>query len=112
MKKTMLWGVAALALSAQSASALDKISYGTAVKLSPVYYLPVLAGQEQGIFKKNGLDVEWVPSNRGPDFHRALGAGAVQIRWSNGATDIPPIGRGARTVIVANLQTADNFGIW
>ena len=112
MKKSILLGMAALALSAQSALALDKISYGTAVKLSPVYYLPVLAGQEQGIFKKNGLDVEWVPSNSGPDFHRALAAGAVQIGSSNSATDIPAIGRGAPSVIVANLQTADNFGIW
>jgi len=113
MKKSMLLGMAAvLALAAQDASALDKISYGTAVKLSPVYYLPVLAGQEHGIFKKNGLDVEWVPSNSGPDFHRALAAGAVQIGSSNSATDIPAIGRGAPSVIVANLQTADNFGIW
>ena len=92
--------------------ALDKISYGTAVKLSPVYYLPVLAGQDHGIFKKNGLDVEWVPANSGPDFHRALAAGAVQIGSSNSATDIPAIGRGAPSVIVADLQTADNFGIW
>jgi NitT/TauT family transport system substrate-binding protein len=112
MKKSILLGMAALAFSAQSTLALDKISYGTAVKLSPVYYLPVLAGQEQGIFKKNGLDVEWVPSNSGPDFHRALAAGAVQIGSSNSATDIPAIGRGAPSVIVANLQTADNFGIW
>jgi NitT/TauT family transport system substrate-binding protein len=112
MKALVLWGMVALALLAQPAAALDKISYGTAVKLSPVYYLPVLAGQEQGIFKKNGLDVEWVPSNSGPDFHRALAAGAVQIGSSNSATDIPAIGRGAPSVIVANLQTADNFGIW
>ena len=113
MKKSMLLGMAAvLALAAQDASALDKISYGTAVKLSPVYYLPVLAGQDQGIFKKNGLDVEWVPANSGPDFHRALAAGAVQIGSSNSATDIPAIGRGAPSVIVADLQTADNFGIW
>lgn len=112
MNKSIVLGLAALVLSAQSAAALDKISYGTAVKLSPVYYLPVLAGQEQGIFKKNGLDVEWVPSNSGPDFHRALAAGAVQIGSSNSATDIPAIGRGAPSVIVADLQTADNFGIW
>jgi ABC-type nitrate/sulfonate/bicarbonate transport system substrate-binding protein len=113
MKKSVLLGMAAaLALAAQDASALDKISYGTAVKLSPVYYLPVLAGQQQGIFKKHDLDVEWVPSNSGPDFHRALAAGAVQIGSSNSATDIPAIGRGAPSIIVANLQTADNFGIW
>jgi NitT/TauT family transport system substrate-binding protein len=112
MKASVLWGMVALALLAQPAAALDKISYGTAVKLSPVYYLPVLAGQEQGIFKKNGLEVEWVPANSGPDLHRALAAGAVQIGSSNSATDIPAIGRGAPSVIVADLQTADNFGIW
>ena len=112
MKKSILLGMAALLWSAQGAAALDKISYGTAVKLSPVYYLPVLAGQEQGIFKKNGLEVEWVPANSGPDLHRALAAGAVQLGSSNSATDIPAIGRGAPSIIVADLQTADNFGIW
>jgi NitT/TauT family transport system substrate-binding protein len=113
MKNSIFLGIAvALALAAQDASALDKISYGTAVKLSPTYYLPVLAGQAQGIFKKNGLEVEWVPSNSGPDFHRALAAGAVQIGSSNSATDIPAIGHGAPSVIVGNLQAKDNFGIW
>jgi NitT/TauT family transport system substrate-binding protein len=112
MKASVLWAMVALALSAQAAAALDKVSYGTAVKLSPVYYLPVLAGQEQGIFKKNGLDVEWVPANSGPDLHRALAAGAMQIGSSNSATDIPAIGRGAPSIIVASLQASDNFGIW
>lgn len=113
MKSSILVGAfALLAASTQLATAADKIVYGSAVKLSPDYYLPVLAAQEQGIFKKHDLDVEWVPSNSGPDFHRAIAAGAVQIGASNTATDIPAIGRGAPDVIVANLQTNDNFGIW
>src|ERR1700761_7174365 len=115
MKSSLLAGVAGavvLLASMQFAAAADKLVYGSAVKLSPDYYLPVLAAQEQGIFKKHDLDVEWVPSNSGPDFHRAIAAGAVQIGASNTATDIPAIGRGAPDVIVANLQTNDNFGIW
>ena len=112
MKSSLIGALVALALSTQFAAAADKIVYGSAVKLSPVYYLPVLAAQEQGIFKKHDLDVEWVPSNSGPDFHRAIAAGAVQLGSSNTATDIPAIGRGAPDIIVADLQPSDNFGIW
>jgi NitT/TauT family transport system substrate-binding protein len=112
MKSLFLWTLLLIIVSAQTAAATDKVKFGTAVKLSPVYYLPVLAGQEQGIFKKNNLDVEWVPANSGPDFQRDLAAGAIEIGSSTGATDIPAIGRGAPSIIVANLQSKDNFGIW
>ncbi len=112
MKSALVWGIVLLGLTTHLAAAQDKVKYGSAVKLSPVYYLPVLAAQEQGFFKKNNLDVEWVPANSGPDFQRNLAAGAIQIGASTGATDIPAIGKGAPSVIVANLQSSDNFGIW
>lgn len=96
----------------QAGSAQEHIKYGTAVKLSPVYDLPVLAAQEQGIFKKHGLDVEWVPARNGPVFIRDIAASAVQIGSSTGVTDIPVIDRGAPAVIVANLQACEGFAIW
>lgn len=100
------------AVSAVNASAQEKIVYGTAIKFSPVYYLPVLAAQEKGYFKQNGLDVEWVPSQSGPDMQRDLATGAVQIGSSNAGTDIPATAKGVPSVIVANLQPTDDFAVW
>ena len=101
-----------MALSIGVADAQEKITYGTAIKFSPVYYLPVLAAQEQGIFKKNGLDVTWTPSQSGPDMQRDIATGTVQIGSSNGGTDIPAIAKGVPAVIVASLQPTDDFAVW
>ncbi|MGH7090298.1 MAG: ABC transporter substrate-binding protein, partial [Stellaceae bacterium] len=112
MRALLVLAAVILGLSAVPGAAQEHVRYGTAVKFSPVYYLPVLAAQEQGIFKKHGLNVEWVPAKSGPDFIRDLAAGAVDIGSSTGATDIPAISRGAPAVIVGSLQPTDGFAIW
>jgi ABC-type nitrate/sulfonate/bicarbonate transport system substrate-binding protein len=99
-------------LSVSAASAQDKVTYGSAIKLSPVYYLPILAAQEKDIFKKNGLNVDWIPSKSGPDFQRNLAGSIVEIGSSTGGTDIPAISRGVPAIIVANLQPKDGFAVW
>jgi ABC-type nitrate/sulfonate/bicarbonate transport system substrate-binding protein len=80
--------------------------------LSPVYYLPILAAQSQGIFARNKLAVEWIPSESGPDFQRNLASNIVDVGNSTAATDIPAISRGVPAMIIANLQEADNFFVW
>jgi sulfonate transport system substrate-binding protein len=112
MRRPFLFGLILLALSIGAVHAQEKINYGTAIKFSPIYYLPVLAAQEKGFFKKNGLDVDWVPSQSGPDMQRDLATGAVQIGSSNAGTDIPAISKGVPSVIVANLQPTDDFAVW
>lgn len=99
-------------LGASSALASDSVKYGTAIKLSPVYYLPVLAAQEQGIFEKNDLTVEWLPAKSGGDFERNLAASIIDIGSSSAANDIPGISRGVPAKVVANLQNRDAFAVW
>lgn len=112
MRWFLAMAIVLLGVGTQASAAQEHIKYGTAVKLSPVYYLPVLAAQEQGIFTKHGLEVEWVPARNGPDFIRDIAAAAVQIGSSTGVTDIPAIDRGAPAVIVASLQAREGFAIW
>ncbi|MEE8448646.1 MAG: hypothetical protein V3S39_03340 [Thermodesulfobacteriota bacterium] len=38
------------------APALDKLKFGTPLKMSPNNYLPLLAGEEFGYFKQQGLE--------------------------------------------------------
>jgi NitT/TauT family transport system substrate-binding protein len=112
MRRSFLLSFILVALSISALHAQEKITYGTAIKFSPVYYLPVLAAQEQGFFKKNGLDVTWTPSQSGPDLQRDIATGTVQIGSSNAGTDIPAIAKGVPAVIVASLQPTDDFAVW
>jgi len=99
-------------LSASAVSAQDRVRYGSAIKLSPVFYLPILAAQEKGMFGKNGVAVEWVPSESGPDMMRNFASSTIDMGSSTGGTDIPAISRGVPVVITANLQPRDGFAFW
>ncbi len=104
---------AALAfVAAHPAAAQEKIKYGSSIKFTPVFYLPILAAQEQGFFKKHGLDADWFPARSGADMQRDFAADVLPIGSSMGASDIPAMARGVPTIIVADLQSDDNFGVW
>lgn len=94
------------------ASAQEKLKIGSAVQVFPTYYLPINAAQEKGFFKKNGLDVEWVPSQSGADMTRAFAASAIKIALSAAATDTLAIARGVPLAVIGNLQPYDDFAIW
>jgi NitT/TauT family transport system substrate-binding protein len=94
------------------ATAQEKLRIGGAVQVFPLYYLPIYAAQENGIFKKNGLDVEWVPSQSGADLTRAFAASAIKIALSSAATDSLAIARGVPLSVIGNLQSYDDFAIW
>src|SRR3990172_11958375 len=74
--------------------AIEKIQLGSAIKLTPAYYLPVVTGQEKGFFKENGLEVEWVPFQSAPDMHRALAGAAMNMGLDTGTGKIQAASRG------------------
>jgi NitT/TauT family transport system substrate-binding protein len=115
MMKHLLHTVIAVCVGAAlvgSAAAQDKLKIGSAVQVFPPYYLPISAAQQKGIFKKNGLDVEWVPSQSGADLTRAFAASAIKIALSAAATDTLAIARGVPLSVIGNLQPYDDFAIW
>jgi ABC-type nitrate/sulfonate/bicarbonate transport system substrate-binding protein len=105
-------GLVLLLLGVPDGAAQESLKYGSAVKFTPVFYLPVLAAEEQGIFKQHGLAVEWFPARSGSDLQRDFAAGAITIASSTGTADILAIAHGVPTVIVATLQSGDNFAVW
>ena len=42
-----------------------KLRLGTALKVGVYYNLVVMAGEEKGFWKQNGLEVEWIPFRHG-----------------------------------------------
>ncbi|MEE8448376.1 MAG: ABC transporter substrate-binding protein [Thermodesulfobacteriota bacterium] len=106
-----LLGFALLSLFPSDLPAAEKLKYGSSVK-SPTFYLPILAAEEKGIWKQNGLNVEWVPFKSGGAHYRAFAAGATKIGASMTAADIRSAARGVPVVIVSNLQVKDEFALW
>lgn len=49
------------ALLPREGKAVEKLDLGTSIKFTPAYYLPILAAEDKGFFKEQGLEVEWVP---------------------------------------------------
>lgn len=111
-----LAGVSAFALllcfQVVSAGAAEKLKIATAVRQSPVYYLPVLACVERGFCGRQGIEAEWVPFQSATSMYQAVAAGSVKIGLTHSGSQLPVAARGVPAVIVANLKPTDNFGIW
>ena len=82
---------------------IEKLKFASAVKVTPAFYLPMLAGQEKGFWKEKGLKVEWVPFKGGGAMNRAVAAGAINVGFGGAATAIRGASRGVPAVIVADL---------
>ncbi|MGN6462657.1 MAG: ABC transporter substrate-binding protein [Pseudolabrys sp.] len=109
----ILVGASLVALAVNSPShAQEKLKVGSSVQDSPFYYLPMAAAEEQGIFKKHGLNVEWVPSKSGSDLERAFAASALKIGLSSAGADAIGITRGIPISVIATLVPDDDFTVW
>lgn len=95
-----------------STFALEKVKLGSSFKIAPVYYLLVLAAEEKGFWKDNGLDVEWVPFVATTPHVLALASGVVKIGISS-AFPFPDAGeRGLAVVMVGQYATFPAFDLW
>ncbi|MEE8448091.1 MAG: ABC transporter substrate-binding protein [Thermodesulfobacteriota bacterium] len=92
--------------------AAEKIKFGTPVKLSPVLYLPVLAGEERGFWKKNNVSVEWLPFRGGSALYRGIAANSVEMGVSSTGSHMRAAGRGVPVVIVAESNRSQDFIVW
>ncbi|MEE8448183.1 MAG: ABC transporter substrate-binding protein [Thermodesulfobacteriota bacterium] len=105
-----LWLVFGLLTS--SSQAVEKLNLGTAIKFTPVYYLPVLAAEEKGYWKERGLQVEWVPFRGGTDMQRAVAAGAIKVGLDTATGLIAGVARGVSVKIVSDLQATEGVAVW
>lgn len=109
MKSGILLGVA-ISLSLGSwAAAQDRVKYGIPIKTSPLYVLPLLAAEDQGIWKKSNLQVEWPPFRAAGDMYRAVAAGEVQVGMSEIVTLLLSASRGLPLLLVSDTGALDSF---
>lgn len=90
----------------------DRLKLGSDIKDTPVYYLPVLAAEERGLWKENGLEVEYVPFRSSVDHFRAITARAVMMGMSTGLALIEQVSRGVPAIMVSNLQEKEGVALY
>lgn len=99
------------ALAPAALGAAEKLKFGTGVRLSAPYYLTMLAAEEKGLWKENGLDAEWFPLRGAGDYTRAMAAGVIKVGASGAVMPIEVWPRGVRLAIVSDL-TRNPFVLW
>lgn len=105
--------VAFLSLSFVRPWAAEKVKVATTVRDHPANVMPVLAALEQGFFKQNGLEAEWISFLGDAATMKALVARSVDAGLGGTPGVIISASRGVPVVIVADMQVKDyGFRIW
>lgn len=104
--------LAFFALSWARAWAADKLNFGTPIKGSALYDLPLLAAEERGFWKQNDLQVEWFPFEAGAALHRAVAAVSVNIGMTGPLSIIQAVAAGVPEVIVADMRAREDMYFW
>jgi len=76
MAKKLVFGVVLAIISSFGyvGHAVEKLNFGTATKTSPHYALPMVAAEEKGFWKEQGLEVEGIPFSSAGAMFRAIAA--------------------------------------
>lgn len=93
------------------AFSLEKIKFGTAVKLSAPNYLIVMAAEEKGFWQQNGLEAEWISFRGGGPFMQALASGALKVGVTGALTGFETTARGVPIIIISDWSRLP-FSFW
>lgn len=104
--------IVSMAVLPATGAGVEKLKYGVAVRLTTAYYLPFLAAQEQGYWKANGFDAEYVPLRGGGALAAAIAAGHVNIGFSMSASVIQAAAGGLPVVMITNVYPRQSWYMW
>src|SRR3972149_7032845 len=111
-KFLIVLGIAFLSmLSVKAGLAADKLRFAVASKASPHLVLPVLAAEEKGLWKENGLEVKWFGFSGSVPMTQAIVSGSVDMGFEAAAGTIQAASRGIPMVNVADLAKVDYY-VW
>ncbi len=92
--------------------ALEKVTFGTPVRVSPVYYLPLLAAQEKGFWREQGLEGKWLPFKGSGPLFRAVATGHVKVGGNTVLGMMIPLSRGVPVVVLAKITDGFEWSLW
>lgn len=87
----------------------EKLKFGTPGKTIAVMYLPMLAAEENGFWKRNGLEVEWVPFRASTAVFHSVAGGHIKVALDDAMPLVPAIARGLPAIMVGEYQGTDYF---
>ena len=99
-----------VALKSSLAKAEDKLRVGKAVAVN-IGYVPLDVGMEQGLFRKQGLEIEELNFAGGAKIAQAMTAGAVDISLSAGP-DMAFVAKGAPEIAIASIAESAAFMVY
>jgi NitT/TauT family transport system substrate-binding protein len=103
--------VAVVILAPVSLPGAEKIRFGTSFR-GPHYDLPMLAAQEKGFWKQEGITVEWLSLGGGGPLHRATAAGKIDLGMDGAASALQAIGSKVPMVIVSDMDLPIEWYMW
>lgn len=88
-----------------------RVKLGTPVKVDLSYLLPLVAAEEKGFWKQEGVEVEWVPFRGGPELTRAFAAGSISLGMNFLSGAIIMFSR-FPAIILAELGLSQEWWLW
>lgn len=76
------------------------------------YRIPALLAEEQGLWKKRGLDAEVIPFKGGGPLYRAMVAGHIKIAMLTPTSFIPAVAGGVSAIIVSQFISEPYLYLW
>lgn len=96
----------------QLKQAADKVRFGTGYKAAPNYNLVMWAAEEQEIWKKHSLDVEWVTFEGTGLLLRSAAGGAVDMGAGTSMPVLIALSRGVPVIVVADYMSGAIFEVY
>lgn len=90
----------------------DKLRFGASVRQHPILYLPPLAAEETGIWKKRGLDVQWFPFQHGTAQNHAIAAGEIKIGVHLTTSLLEAASKGLPLVAVSEYYLDNSYALY
>ncbi|MEE8449410.1 MAG: ABC transporter substrate-binding protein [Thermodesulfobacteriota bacterium] len=96
----------------EQARGAEKLKYSVSFREGVSQALPVATALEQGFWKQEGLDIEYVPFKSGSQMLRAMASGHIKIGTDNAPGVIRGASRGVPIIMVSIIQTGSDWAIW
>lgn len=93
----------------EAPQAIVQAEVASAVRASEVYWLPMVAAEEYGFWKKNGLQVAWKPFGGGGPMFQAVAAGQVSVGLASVGAILDARARGIPVKIIGVYTVGSGY---